>query len=86
MNEWIYEWTEWMNKQENECSKVWSKTNQYIYIIDRDDIDESSISVELKLEDEISKVTAVKMAAKIASADIILSANSTVKVCLIIGF
>ena len=61
-------------------------TNQHIYIIDRDDIDESSISVELKLEDEISKVTAVKMAAKIASADIILSANSTVKVCLIIGF
>ncbi|XP_060567358.1 WD repeat-containing protein 3-like [Ruditapes philippinarum] len=43
-------------------------------------IEESGINVELKLEDEISKVAAVKMAAKIASADIMHSSNSTVKV------
>ncbi|XP_053396135.1 WD repeat-containing protein 3-like [Mercenaria mercenaria] len=42
--------------------------------------DDTSISVELKLEDEISKVTAVKMASKISSADLIHSGKNTVKV------
>jgi hypothetical protein len=51
-------------------------------LFDRESIEESSINVELKLEDEISKVAAVKMAAKIASADIMHSSSSTVKVII----
>lgn len=45
-----------------------------------DQATDADIRVELKLEDEISKFTAIKMAAKLTAVDVQSSGQSTVKV------
>ena len=43
---------------------------------------EAEVSAELKVEDELSKATAIKMAAKLVSVDLVNSGKNTVKVRL----